>query len=303
MLLALLAACPSTTVPKDTASTACGTVTLGSDYCETLPTEVQVWTIADGMTGCTDAYDTGGGGADWRGELIATLSVDDAGVFEAVLDPGTYAFDADTGECCACEIVEITDKTCDPIDLVMEETISVDAPNVYLYPETTTAVLVRLGSPQALTIVDPLYPVDGWKVLAEPDGTLHTTAGLRDFLYYERSFDPKRFQTDAGWCASGFGAQASIEDALADLGFSTPEIDDFHEYWDENFPRVGDVTIYPQLRRLPTLDVSPMPDSVLRAWFYVEEGCAAVPMPELPAFAGHGFVVTEWGVALGSGLK
>jgi len=47
--------------------------------------------------------------------------------------------------------------------------VTVRKPVLYLYPEETTEVVARLDFNGKLTTTYPKY-VDGWKVVAEPDG-------------------------------------------------------------------------------------------------------------------------------------
>ena len=51
-----------------------------------------------------------------------------------------------------------------------------EKPVIYLYPETETDVCVRLTLDGALTCTYPAYPAEGWRVRAQPDGTLKGTA-------------------------------------------------------------------------------------------------------------------------------
>lgn len=284
--------------PHDSADNLCGVIHPTQD-CTAAPTGAPVWTIQDGLTGCSGS-DTGGG-PDWHGTLVATLPVTDWR-FEGKLDPGSYAVELDAGGCYGCRVVDVTDATCTPVDLSFSPHDIADEPIVYLYPPERTPVVVEVADPDTLTAVDPEYPAQGWHVVAEPDGRLHTAEGDRDYLFYERTVDHWPFQTTAGWCAEGPTAEASVLDAMAQLGFSDTERADFAAYWDLNFPHARG-TIYPQLDRLPALDVSPAPDAVLRAWFYVVPGCRTQTMPELPTFTRHGFVATEWGVVLAPPLR
>ena len=310
MLLTLLLACPpskpdtSTTSFPATTSTVCGVVS-NEGSCPALPGEIQVWTIVPGGDACNDCVnDSGGGGwTEWRDQQVATLKVDDKGHFEKELPPGEYALYAGDGSCRTCEVVTVTADRCSVTTLGWEEITYVDAPNVYLYPPQPMTVQVRLGQPQALSAVDPEYPAAGWQVLATPDGTLVTQQGLRDYLYYEQQVDLRRMQTSQGWCASGATAQATLEDALGDLGFVPNEIRDFADYWDHNFPRGRWFSIYPQFEGLPALDVAPLPDSLMRVWFYVAPGCRRPEAPEWPVFQRNGFTVAEWGVALDPRLR
>ena len=56
-------------------------------------------------------------------------------------------------------------------------------PVIYLYPEQTTAVTVRLDYKGKFTCTYPDYPAGGWQVTARPDGTLTNKADGREYSY------------------------------------------------------------------------------------------------------------------------
>lgn len=290
-LLALLGCPPAEEF--DSASNLCGTVI--RDAGEPEATGVSVLEILEGETPCTQ--DSGGGG--WWGDLVAEPELD-GDSFQAEVPVGTYGVEvytgADYGGCAEVEVPDTTTCAAD-IEIELEETIYVDKPNVYLYPEVRTPVRVGIPDWRHITESDPRYPVDGWRVMANPDGRLDTPAGKRDFLFYEMSFDPDRFQYEEGWCVAGRHAQASIEDAMADMGFLDNEIADFVDAWDASFPEAKFMTVYPQFDGLTRLNVEPVPENLLRAWFVVTDGCAKVRAPELPDVERVGYHASEWGVS------
>lgn len=284
-------------------STVCGEVSVESDC--SLPNEISIWTIKDGFYACNEGFsDTAGNWEDWRDELVETVSVDSNGYFEANLPAGDYASSSDNG-CYGCDSFTVSDGECTNVNITMDEIITVDAPNIYLYPEQPTATHVRIENPQEITITDPEYdPKTGWWSLAYPDGQLLTQDGWKDFLFYELAMDGRQFQREEGWCATGKRAQLSVESSMAQYGFNGPEIDDFSEFWDSEFPTSKSYTIYPQTEGLRRLDISPKPDSFLRVWFLIENGCNSNVRPvEIPHFKAEGFVATEWGVLFSGGLK
>lgn len=318
MLLFLhLLACPESTtdgeVPDDTGtpqdstnptynpdSTVCGTVR--SPDCGELPEFVEIWSIVAGESACADeGWDSGGAGAEWRDELIASLHVSGSGIWEAQLPAGEYAVTTSGGGCQDCRAFEVTEAAsdeCVAVDLITEEQVTADAPNVYLYPEQAVNLWVGVATPARITAAEPAYPRGGWKVWAEPDGRLHSAAGEFDYLFYELAMQRRDFQYEAGWCVDGAIAQATIEDALFDMGFTGPEVEDFRDYWDAVWPSAERVGIYPQIDRLPGLFVEPRPDTLVRAWFVVDDTCRATEWPELPMVERTGFTAAEWGVVI-----
>lgn len=313
MLLLTLLGCPPTAKDTDTGiydagSTICGDISRESD-CDGNPETVTISSVAAGQAACDDCdYDSGGncsGNCDdagnciaWADEVAAEVPVNGDGTFEAELPAGEYGVEGGWGGCSGCVGVTVVEGACADVELEGREHVTADAPNVYLYPTVTRAIHVAVADPRRITVSDPVYPRGGWKVWAEPDGDLHTVAGPRDYLFYELAVDADGFQRRSGWCVHGRVAQASIEDAMEDLGFNGPEIDDFAEYWDASFPTAERVMVYPQLQKLPGLHIEPAPDVTLRAWFLLEAECRPAIEPVLEPVERAGYHAAEWGVII-----
>jgi len=289
----------------DASSTICGQIQMEDDWCGEYPETVNVWTIAQDAAACQEDWDTGGGWTDWRDQNIAEFTVDSNGRFQGVLEAGEYAFTAQNNDsgCVGCNSTTVSGEHCTEVTVTVEEMVSVDAPNIYLYPEERTAVHVTVAESHKITKSDPLYPRDGWWSLAHPNGQLFTNEGWKDFLFYEILMDEEQFQRDEGWCVQGKQGQVSIEHAMEQYGFLPNEIWDFSDFWDSEFPESNWMTIYPQVSDLLPVGISPQPDSFLRVWFLVEDGCKRVPEPEIPTFDRYGFHASEWGVIIGGGLE
>ena len=183
-------------------------------------------------------------------------------------------------------------------------------PVLYLYPETETAVSVAFAHPESLTTVYPAYPAGGWRVLAEPDGTLRTitdgetSARTYYALYWEESGAvPCDFST--GFCVAREDSAAFLEDSLAALGFTDREANECILYW------------LPILEKSPynlisfeqtnsredcnALQIFPQPDSLLRIALHILPVTEPVEIePQtLPAFVRRGFTAVEWGGTYG----
>jgi hypothetical protein len=276
-------------------ATICGTVELANadTGCAELPGTVNISEVLDQMSAC--AWRDTGAPREW-GSLVDAPSVVGQH-FESFVPPGDYGVWVRDAECDGCLAVTTVDGACQEVTLTVRQRIYVDAPNVYLYPPEPTFTQVRLPDPEALTATWPDYPRRGWSVLARPDGQLESRQGTHDYLFYELAFDPQRFQRDEGWCAPGALAQASIEQAMELYGFLDHEIDDFSEFWDGEFPPAPWITVYPQVDTLPWIGVQPEPDSFLRAWFVLRQGCHPVDEPVIEPVDRWGFHAAEWGVA------
>ncbi|MBP5263018.1 MAG: hypothetical protein J6Z33_01435, partial [Lachnospiraceae bacterium] len=70
-----------------------------------------------------------------------------------------------------------------------------------------------------MTTTYPKY-VDGWKVVAEPDGTLTDESGKTyNYLYWEGESTAK-FDMSEGFCVKGEDTAEFLEDALEKLGLT-----------------------------------------------------------------------------------
>ena len=83
-------------------------------------------------------------------------------------------------------------------------------PVIYLYPEETTGVEVTLNFAGKLTSTYPAYE-NGWKVTAEPDGTLTDSDGkVYNYLFWEGVADTE-FDFSEGFCVKGSDTAEFLE--------------------------------------------------------------------------------------------
>ncbi len=175
-------------------------------------------------------------------------------------------------------------------------------PVIYLYPEEETLVSVKLDYTGEITATYPAYN-DGWEVIAKPDGSLYDPKENREYycLFWE-GIPEGEYDLSSGFVVPGNETEAFLEEALATLGLTQREANEFIIYW---LPRMegnaynlisfqGDAyTDHAQL------DIHPQPDSVLRvfmAWKGLDEP-VEVEAQALKEFERSGFTVVEWGGA------
>ena len=181
------------------------------------------------------------------------------------------------------------------------EESSAAKPVIYLYPEEETEVTVRLDCDGDLTCTYPAYE-DSWTVTAAPGGVLTDQSGQTySYLYWE-GVTRTEYDFTRGFCVPGADTAAFLEDALARLGLTRREANEFIVYW---LPRMEpnpynliafQWEAYTDHARLT---VTPEPDSLLRvfmAWRPLETP-AELPAQDLPGFERIGFTVVEWGGA------
>ena len=175
-----------------------------------------------------------------------------------------------------------------------------EKPVIYLYPTAQMPISVKLDVDGRLTTTYPAYR-DGWEVIARPDGTLTDPVTGREYycLYWEGVTDTE-YDLSRGFVIPGEDTAAFLEEALAKLGLTEREANEFIIYW---LPRMEgnaynlisfQTEAYTENAKLT---VTPTPDSMLRvfmAWKPLETPIEIEPQ-ELPAFERLGFTVVEWG--------
>ena len=174
-------------------------------------------------------------------------------------------------------------------------------PVIYLYPEEETEVTVCLDLDGDLTCTYPAYD-GGWTVTAQPGGILTDAVGQTyNYLYWE-GVTSTEYDFSQGFCVPGEDTAAFLEDALARLGLTRREANEFIVYW---LPRMEphpynliafQAAAYTDHARLT---ITPEPDSLLRVFMAWQplDGQTDIPPQDLPAFDRTGFTVVEWGGA------
>lgn len=178
------------------------------------------------------------------------------------------------------------------------------APIIYLYPEETTDISVRLDLVGELVTTYPFYDSqEGWNVEATPEGVLTDASGRRySYLFWEGdlAIEP---DLSRGFCVRGEDTAAFLEDSLEKLGLSDTEANDFIMYWLPQMEANAYNVITFQTdayERVASLNISPEPDTVIRAmmlWYevdtYVE--IEAQDLSAINPTERIGFTVVEWG--------
>lgn len=208
---------------------------------------------------------------------------------------------------CSCENILYDVETCRiEADLVSvapsdwEPEPDVDyKPVIYLYPEQETQVSVRLALDGRLTCTYPAYQ-EGWTVTASPDGTLTDANGQTyNYLYWEGE-TYARWDLSRGFCVKGADTAAFLEQALARLGLTRREANEFIVFWlpmmEQNPYNVisFQTDAYTQSAEL---QIDPAPDTLLRVFMVwrPSQDFVKLPAQELTAPRRTGFTAVEWG--------
>lgn len=177
-------------------------------------------------------------------------------------------------------------------------------PVIYLYPEQTTDVSVKLEPQGGFTVTEPTYD-GGWNVRATPKGEL---TNLKDGKTYPYLFwegrgglyeTPKR-----GFVVAEKNVHGFLLEKLAALGLNAQESADFIEFWE---PRMTGSPYYfvtflgnNAMDALAPLDVTPKPDTVIRVLmdFSPLEKPISVEGFSIRTPKREGFTLVEWGGVL-----
>lgn len=176
-----------------------------------------------------------------------------------------------------------------------------EKPVLYLYPEEETEVTVKLDYNGTLTSTYPAYG-DGWTVTAQPDGTLTDEKGREYYCLFWEGESDAAYDFSTGYCVTGKDTAVFLERALAQLGLTEKEANEFIIYW---LPRMESnaynlVSFQSEAYTdSAELTIDPAPDTVIRvfmAWKGLDQPEKITPQ-ELTTVERNGFTVVEWGGA------
>ena len=178
-----------------------------------------------------------------------------------------------------------------------------EKPVIYLYPERTTDVTVRISLTDG-RFTKCIPEGDGeWNVTASPDGKLtdKATGKTYDYIFWE-STDNTGYDWSEGYVVKGSEAEVFLRGILQEMGLNEKEYTEFIDYWLPRLEKNEYNLISFQTDRYTEsarLDVSPSPDSVLRVFmaFKSIDGPVFVARPDIEPFERNGFTVVEWGGA------
>jgi hypothetical protein len=239
------------------------------------------------------------------------VATDGEGRYVHILTPGEWIFEPQAPGDCYGSGADLSLAAGDEVelDLHIDDCITADKPNLYLYPArpTPTRVQLELDRRQRVVASDPPYG-QGWRGVARPDGAWRSGDGsVVPFLFYEVSLAPwQRLGLDrrAGWCVDGLStaaAAAEMGEILAEYGFNAAEVADFVEAWEIDLPPADSYAVFPmtEVDHLAGVHIDP-PLALSRLWLIVDEGarCPAAEPPPVVPFDRSGPHAVEWGVVL-----
>ncbi len=184
-----------------------------------------------------------------------------------------------------------------------------DKPVIYLYPQHTQSVTVRLSVKNGmLSATHPEFDtsIGGWKVTATSDGRLTDARDGREYSYLfwesaQTSATP--YDLSKGFVVKGSEVRSFLSKILPEAGLTPREYNEFIVYWYPRLMNIPLMQIYfagEEYTDSAPLSIEPEPDSILRLFMVVrplKEPLTLTPQ-KLPTFERKGFSVVEWGGTL-----
>lgn len=178
---------------------------------------------------------------------------------------------------------------------------TIDKPIIYLYPETTQEIEVKLGKKENIIRSYPEYQ-DGWKVIAEPSGKLTDLHTNKNFysLYWEGRLENTKNYSD-GFVVKKEDLASFFEEKLSTLGLSYKEQEEFIIYWlpelDSNDYTFIRFMTKEEINEEMPLEVTPTPKNIIRVWMQYKKVDSTYQVPEqtLASPSREGYTLVEWG--------
>lgn len=187
---------------------------------------------------------------------------------------------------------------------ISETRYMTEKPVIYLYPETTQSVQVKLAPVGQLQFTYPEYGT-GWDLSVAPNGTITHNGNNYPYLFWDAK---TRFNRSSNFTEGYLVDQSNVvtflEEQLTKIGLNNVEKTDFITYWGPRL--IGKERVFIQFiwgtsaDQFGKLDITPEPDHVNRlyiVWSGIDAATTIkTPSPQLlPTFDRSGFDVLEWG--------
>lgn len=173
-------------------------------------------------------------------------------------------------------------------------------PVIYLYPKEEEVIDVKLEYKGELTVTYPEYK-DGWKVKANPDGTLINLEDNKEYSYlFWEGLSDLDYDISEGFVVKNEDTVDFLQEKLEYMGLTPKEYNEFIVYWlpilqENNYNLIyfaGD-----EYDEYAKLKINPKPDSILRVMMIYKPLDKPIEIKEqkLEQFKREGFTVVEWG--------
>lgn len=175
-----------------------------------------------------------------------------------------------------------------------------EKPVIYLYPQKSELVSVKLKLSFPLTFTLPAYHSE-WKVIANSDGSIFNPrdGNTYPYLFWEGS-DDHDYSFTKGFCVKGDSTKSFLKTTLAKIGLNAKESNEFIEYWAPVMQKNPyNLITFPgkEFTDRAQLEIVPAPDAVLRVMMIFKSAATktSIPAQTFSPFVRKGFSVVEWG--------
>ncbi len=189
--------------------------------------------------------------------------------------------------------VRYTDKDLQPLG-------ECGKPVIYLYPEQSTEVSVRLPRFIEVTVSEPAYPATGWQVTAHPNGSLDYADGQTYGSLYWEGLGVGYQAPKQGFVVKDGEQAVFLKDILFKYGLNEVEAREFMDFW---LPEMQGAPYYrlsfltDEWNKAAPLYVTPAPDMSIRIFMDWQKLSAPISLeaPEIITPERKGFTLVEWG--------
>ncbi|MBL7765639.1 MAG: carboxypeptidase-like regulatory domain-containing protein [Chitinophagaceae bacterium] len=175
-------------------------------------------------------------------------------------------------------------------------------PIIYLYPTHKQDITVKLNYRGQLSHSYPAYPAEGWRVVADPNGTLWDTKGQEYYALFWEGVPDRMIAPKTGFVIAGKETAAFLEEKLAYLGLNRREANEFIMFWlpqMENNPYNFIHFAGQSYEEQAELMVHPKPETSIRVMMLTQalNSNIKIPLQDLSPLkkARKGFTLVEWG--------
>lgn len=174
-------------------------------------------------------------------------------------------------------------------------------PVIYLYPEKTTDVEVKVFPQGGFSYTEPLYE-SGWSVVATPESVITNKKDGKTYPYLFWEGKGGIYESpEKGFVVEREKVSDFLSTALSAYGLVAKEISDFKEFW---LPKMREYPYYfisfydnQKMDELAPLKITPEPDSVIRVLMDYKGLREPIKVSgySIPKRERKGFTVVEWG--------
>jgi hypothetical protein len=186
-----------------------------------------------------------------------------------------------------------------------------DKPVIYVYPDATTNVSIKLDVQGEIGFTYPAFNTPGriskgWDFTADTRGTIHMNGKEYDYLFWDAKVPATQFNqtTSAGFFVSRDSLVPFFERSLTKMGLNYREQQDFITYWvpimQKNETNFIHFMFTEEYDKIATINITPKPDHLFRVFMVWRDGNSFETTgfnhgQEIPTATREGFTVIEWG--------